>query len=58
MYAGDLAQIIKLCIDNNVYENLNVASEENLSIEEIANIVLLLHIIYLEGPSDTKIRQC
>lgn len=36
MYAGDLTQIIKLSIDNNIYANLNVATEENLTIEEMA----------------------
>ncbi len=40
MYAGDLAQVIKLMIDNNVYDNFNVCPEENLSINDMANIVL------------------
>jgi GDP-L-fucose synthase len=62
MYAGDLAQIIKLCIDNNIYENLNVASEENLSIEEIANIVfkslgLNLKIKYIPNTPDGQYRK-
>lgn len=40
MYSNDLAKIIKLCIDNEIYESFNVATNENLSIKEIADIVL------------------
>ena len=40
MYSDDLANVIKYCIDNNIYDNMNVASEENLSIEEMAKIAL------------------
>lgn len=40
MYAGDLAFIIKYCIDNNITESFNVASEENYSIKKIAEIAL------------------
>jgi len=40
MHSSDLAYIIKYCIENDVYDNFNVATEENLSIKEIAEIVV------------------
>ena len=40
MYAGDLAQIIKLTIDNGILDNFNVANEENLSIEQMALLAI------------------
>jgi GDP-L-fucose synthase len=40
MYAGDLARIIKKVIDNNIIGSFNVATSENLSINEMANISL------------------
>ena len=40
MYAGDLANIIKYIIDNDIYENLNIATEDVLSIHEMAKIAL------------------
>ncbi len=40
MHADDLARVIKYCLENDVYENMNVSIEENLSIEEMANIAL------------------
>jgi len=40
MYAGDLADIIKLVIDNNITENFNVAPDFNYSINEMAKIAL------------------
>ena len=40
MHSSDLAYIIKYCLDNDIYENLNVATEENLSIKQIAEIVI------------------
>ena len=40
MYAGDLARIIKKVIDNNITNSFNVATLENLSIDEMANISL------------------
>lgn len=39
MHSDDLAKIIKLCIDENIYDSFNVATEENISISEIAEIV-------------------
>ena len=39
-FAEDIAKIIKLIIDNNINENLNVGIEENLSINEIAQKAL------------------
>lgn len=36
MHSNDLAKVIKYCIDNNVYDSFNVATEESLSISEIA----------------------
>ena len=40
MYAGDLAKIIKKVIDNDIINSFNVATSENLSIDEMANISL------------------
>jgi GDP-L-fucose synthase len=40
MYAGDLALVIKMMVDGEVYENLNICTEENLSIDEMAKIGL------------------
>ena len=38
MHSDDLARIIKLCIDEEIYDSFNVATEENLSIRDIAEI--------------------
>jgi len=40
LHASDLANIIKLVIDNNIVESFNVATTENYSIKEIAEIAL------------------
>ena len=40
MYAGDLADIIKLVIDNNITESFNVAPNFNYSIDDIAKMAL------------------
>jgi len=40
LHANDLAKIIKLVIDNNITESFNVATYENYSIKEIADIAL------------------
>jgi GDP-L-fucose synthase len=40
MYGGDLAYVIKYCLDNDIYDNINVATEENYSIKEIAEIAI------------------
>lgn len=40
MYAPDLAQIIKLCIEKDIYNSFNVSNNENHSIDEIARIAL------------------
>jgi GDP-L-fucose synthase len=40
MYAGDLARIIKEVIDKDITNSFNVATPENLSINEMANISL------------------
>ena len=40
MYAGDLAKIIKLVIENNITESFNVAPDFNYSIDEMAKIAL------------------
>lgn len=38
MHSNDLANIIVKCIEENVYENMNVATDENLTIKEMAEI--------------------
>jgi len=40
MYAGDLAEVIKHIIETDIRSNFNVATPENLSISQIANIAL------------------
>jgi len=40
MHSNDLAIIIKRCLDENIYDNFNVATEQNVSIEDIARIAL------------------
>ena len=40
MHSDDLAYVIKYCLDNDIYENMNVATEENLSIKQMAKIAL------------------
>jgi GDP-L-fucose synthase len=40
MFADDFAKIIHHVIDNEIYDSFNVAGNENLSIKEMANIVL------------------
>jgi GDP-L-fucose synthase len=40
MYAGDLAEVIKFLVDRDIRASFNVATEDNLSIREIANIAL------------------
>jgi GDP-L-fucose synthase len=40
MHSNDLAYIIKKCIDEDVYDSFNVATEQNVSIDEIAKIAL------------------
>jgi len=40
MHSDNLAYVIKYCLDNNIYNNMNVAIDENLSITEMAKIAL------------------
>lgn len=40
MHSDDLAWVIYKCLEDEIYESFNVSSEENLSIKEIANILL------------------
>jgi GDP-L-fucose synthase len=40
MFADDFAKVIYDVITNDIYDNFNVAGEENLSIKEMANIAL------------------
>lgn len=42
MLAEDLSKIIKLIIDNNINLNMNVATDETYTIQQIANIALEL----------------
>ena len=62
IYAGDLAKIIHLSIENGIYENLNIATEENLSIEQMAflaikNIDSNLKIKYIPNTPDGQYRK-
>jgi GDP-L-fucose synthase len=40
MHSDDLAYVIKYCLENNIYDNMNVSVPENLSITEMAEIAL------------------
>jgi|TARA_R110000796_G_scaffold38726_4_gene97178 GDP-L-fucose synthase len=41
MHCRDLAQILKITIERKIYDNFNIAPEENLSIAEIAQLGLI-----------------
>lgn len=62
MYAGDLAKIIKLVIENNITESFNVAPDFNYSIDEMAKIALEVtdkdyNIIYNRPELDGQYRK-
>lgn len=40
MHSDDLANVIYNCLNNDIYTNMNVATKENLSIKEMAEIAL------------------
>lgn len=40
MYSDDLANVIYTCLTNEIYENMNVATKENLTIRQIAEMAL------------------
>lgn len=40
MHSDDLAKVIYHCLENDIYDNMNVATEQNLSIREMAEIAL------------------
>jgi GDP-L-fucose synthase len=40
MHSDDLAKIIKNCLDEDVYDSFNVATEQNVSIDDIARTAL------------------
>lgn len=40
MHSDDLAKVIKICIDEEIYESFNVATEQNISIDDIARTAL------------------
>jgi GDP-L-fucose synthase len=40
MYSDDLAWVINECLEKDIYDNFNVATEENLSIKNMAEIAL------------------
>lgn len=40
MHARDLAGVLKLMVENNIYESFNLANNGNLSIKEIADLAL------------------
>ncbi len=51
VYSMDVARIIKHCLENNIYENMNIAGNEERSITQIARTAL--HIC---GAEDFEIR--
>jgi GDP-L-fucose synthase len=40
MHSDDLAYVINYCLENNIYDNMNVAISDNLTIDQIARIAL------------------
>lgn len=40
MHSDDLAKVIKRCIDDEIYDSFNVATEQNVSIDDIARTAL------------------
>lgn len=40
MHSDDLAKVIKRCLDEEIYESFNVATEQNISIDDIAKTAL------------------
>jgi len=40
MYSDDLAYVINYCLENEIYDNMNVAISENLTIKQMAEIAL------------------
>lgn len=63
MLADDLAWVIKKVIDNDIYESMNVATEDILSIDEMARIALIaceaedLEIVYNDKFPDGQYRK-
>jgi len=63
MYAKDLALILKYCVNNDITESFNVATNEIYSIDEIVNIALKacdaenLHKIYDNTMPDGQYRK-
>ena len=41
MHSDDLASVIFNCLEHDIYENMNVATEDNLSIKQMAEIALV-----------------
>lgn len=63
MLADDLAWVIKKVIDNDIYESMNVATDDILSIDEMARIALIaceaenLEIVYNDKYPDGQYRK-
>ncbi len=63
MHSDDLAKVIKLCIEKDIYENFNISVEDNLSIKEMAHIALdacdatHLNVIFDSNYSDGQFRK-
>lgn len=54
MHANDIANIIKIIIDRDITESFNLATEENISIDEIAQIAIKTTNSPLEIKYDTS----
>lgn len=63
MYAGDLAKVIKYCLDRDITDSFNVAPFDNLSIREYAELALRsvgaegLSISFDESAPDGQMRK-
>jgi GDP-L-fucose synthase len=42
LYADDLSRVIVQCLEKDIYENMNVSPDENLTIDEMAIIALVV----------------
>lgn len=63
MLVDDFAKVIKLCLEQNIYESFNVATDQNLSIDEIARLALKacdaehLKLVYDDSMPDGQFRK-
>ncbi len=63
IHSDDLAWVINECLNKNIYDSFNIATNENLSIKEIAEITLKslglnhIKIVFDESKPDGQYRK-